>query len=417
MSRRIAGFRWWIVALIFLAALINFINRLAIAVLGPVMTVQLGLSSSQFAALTTSFLIAYTLSQGISGKLYDRIGTRLGFVLSIVVWSLSSMAHAFARGLISLDCLRFLLGLGEGGTWPGAAKVIAEWFPVRERALAMGICNSGTAIGTVISTPLILWIELRFGWRATFLAIGALGFGWLVLWLLLYGAPEESSRITAEELILLQGGREPAASAKQIPWRQLLRHREVWAVVMARFFGDPVWWLYITWLPLYLYKVRHFSLNEIGLFAWMPFVAADAGSLFGGWLSGYLIGRGCTVNKARKTVIVGGMVLMCCGIPAAIINNPTSALAFIGVVLFGFQSWISNVQTLPSDYFPEAAVGSVMGLGGVGAGIGAMLLTQATGFVVDHYSYTPILVTAGLLPIVATLAFFILGGSIRKIAI
>lgn len=417
MSRRIAGFRWWIVALIFLAALINFINRLTIAVLGPVMTVQLGLSSSQFAALTTSFLVAYTLSQGISGKLYDRIGTRLGFVLSIVVWSLSSMAHAFARGLISLDCLRFLLGLGEGGTWPGAAKAIAEWFPVRERALAMGICNSGTAIGTVISTPLILWIELRFGWRATFLAIGALGFGWLVLWLLLYRAPEESTRIMVEELTLLQRDREPATSAEQIPWRQLLRHREVWGVVVARFFGDPVWWLYITWLPLYLFNVRHFSLKEIGLFAWIPFVAADAGSLFGGWLSGYLIGRGHTVNKARKTVIIVGMVLMCCGIPAAITNNPTSALAFIGVVLFGFQSWISNVQTLPSDYFPESAVGSVMGLGGVGAGIGAMLLTQATGFVVDHYSYTPILVTAGLLPIVATLAFFILGGSIRKIAI
>jgi len=416
LNRRIATFRWWIVALIFLAALINFVNRLAIAVLGPVMTVQLGLSNSQFAALTTSFLIAYTISQGISGKLFDLIGTRLGFVISIIVWSLSSMAHAFARGLISLDCLRFLLGLGEGGTWPGAAKAIAEWFPIRERALAMGICNSGTAIGTVISTPLILWIELRFGWRATFLAIGALGFGWLLLWLLFYGPPEDSARITAADYALLQRDREPATAAQKIPWRQLLRHREVWAVMMARFFGDPVWWLYITWLPLYLYKVRHFSLKEIGLFAWIPFVAADAGSLFGGWLAGYFIGRGWTVNKARKTVIVASMVLMCCGIPAAITNNATSALAFIGIVLFGFQSWISNVQTLPSDYFPEAAVGSVMGLGGVGAGIGAMSLTQTTGFVVDHFSYTPILVTAGLLPILATVALLILGGSIRKIA-
>ena len=417
MSRQIAGFRWWIVGLIFLAALINFINRLAIAVLGPVMTVQLGLSNSQFAALTTSFLIAYTLSQGISGKVYDRIGTRLGFVISIVMWSVSSMAHAFARGLISLDCLRFLLGLGEGGTWPGAAKAIAEWFPVRERALAMGICNSGTALGTVISTPLILWIELRFGWRATFLAIGALGFLWLVLWLLFYSSPEDSPRITAAEFALLQRDREPAAAAQRIPWLQLLKHREAWAVVTARFFGDPVWWLYITWLPLYLYKVRHFSLQEIGLFAWIPFVAADAGSLFGGWLSGHLIGRGWTVNKARKTVILAGMVLMCSGIPAAMTNDPMSALAFIGVVLFGFQSWISNVQTLPSDYFPEAAVGSVMGMGGVGAGIGAMLLTQATGFVVDRYSYTPILVTAGLLPILATVALLVLGGSIRKIAV
>ena len=417
MSRRLSGLRWWIVALIFLAALINFLNRLTVAVLGPVMTVQLGLSSTQFAGLTTSFLIAYTISQGLSGKLYDRIGTKLGFVVSIVVWSLASMAHAFARGLISLDCLRFVLGLGEGGTWPGAAKAIAEWFPVRERALAMGICNSGTAIGTVIATPLILWIELRFGWRATFMAIGVLGFAWLVLWLLSYRSPGDSPTIASENDAIIQQVREPVAVGRSIPWRELLRHREVWAVVLARFFGDPVWWLYITWLPLYLYKVRHFSLQEIGLFAWMPFVAADAGSLFGGWLSGFLIARGWTVDKARKSVILGGMVLMCCGIPAAITHSAMSALVFIAVVLFGFQSWIGNVQTLSSDYFPENAVGSVMGLGGVGAGIGAMLLTEATGLVADHYSYTPILVTAGLLPIVATAVLFVLGRTIRQVPI
>ena len=416
LSRQVSALRWWIVGLIFLAALINFLNRLAIAVLGPVMTVQLGLTSSQFAALTTSFLIAYTISQGISGKLYDKVGTKRGFVISIVVWSLSSMAHAFARGLVSLDCLRFMLGLGEGGTWPGAAKAIAEWFPARERALAMGICNSGTAIGTVIATPIILWIELRFGWRVTFLALGALGFGWLVLWLWSYRSPKESPTITANELPPAPADRE-AATTQTIPWSELLRHREAWAVIMARFFGDPVWWLYITWLPLYLFKVRHFSLQQIGLFAWMPFVAADAGSLFGGWFSGHLIRRGWTVDRARKSVILGGMVLMCCGIPAAVTHNAMSALAFIAVVLFGFQSWISNVQTLPSDYFPASAVGSVMGMGGVGAGLGAMLLTQVTGSVVDHYSYAPILITAGLLPIVATIVLFVLGGSIRQLSL
>jgi ACS family hexuronate transporter-like MFS transporter len=416
LSRKIAGLRWWIAALIFLAALINFLNRLTISVLGPVMTVQLGLSNSQFAALTTSFLIAYTVSQGVSGKLYDSIGTRLGFVVSIVVWSVASMAHAFARGLVSLECLRFVLGLGEGGTWPGAAKAITEWFPVRERAFAMGLCNSGTAIGTVIATPLILWIELRFGWRPTFLAIGVLGFGWLALWLFLYGSPDANPRITADEYALIQQGREPFTAARKISWSEILRHREAWAIVMARFFGDPVWWLYITWLPLYLFRVRHFSLQQIGLFAWMPFIAADAGSLCGGWLSGYLIGHGWTVDKARKSVIVTSMVLMVCGIPAAITHNPMWALAFIAVVLFGFQSWISNVQTLASDYFPENAVGAVMGLCGVGAGVGAMLLTQTTGFVVDHYSYTPILITAGLLPILATMALLLLGRSIRRIS-
>jgi MFS transporter, ACS family, hexuronate transporter len=415
VTRRIAGLRWWIIALIFLAALINFLNRLTIAVLGPVMTVQLGLSSMQFAGLTTSFLVAYTISQGISGGLYDKIGTKRGFTASIVLWSLASMAHAFTRGLIGLNCLRFLLGIGEGGTWPGAAKVIAEWFPVRERALAMGICNSGTAIGSIIATPLIIWIELRFGWRASFLAIGGVGFAWLVLWLVFYAPAKDNSRITPEEYALIRKDREPALSQRRIPWRELLQHREVWAVIMARFFGDPVWWLYTTWLPLYLYRVRHFSLQEIAMFAWIPFLAADAGSLFGGWLSGHLMVRGWTLDGARKTVIVCSMLLMCCGIPAALTGSATLALLFIAIVLFGFQSWISNVQTLPSDYFPEAAVGSVMGLGGVGAGAGAMLLTQATGFVVQHYSYTPVLVTAGLLPILATALLFMLGRSIRQV--
>jgi ACS family hexuronate transporter-like MFS transporter len=379
------------------------------------MTVQLGLSNMQFAGLTTSFLVAYTVSQGVSGGIYDRIGVKRGFLASIVLWSLASMAHAFSRGLVSLNCLRFLLGIGEGGTWPGAAKIIAEWFPVRERAFAMGICNSGTAIGSIIAMPLIMWIELRFGWRASFLAIGGLGFVWACLWLFIYAPSESSMLITPEEYALIRKDRPAISPAKKNNWGELLRHREVWAIVMARFFGDPVWWLYTTWLPLYLYRVRHFTLQEIGMSAWIPFVAADAGSLFGGWFSGHLIGRGWSVNRARKCVIVSSMVLMCCGIPAALTHSATLALLFIAVVLFGFQSWISNVQTLPSDYFPEDAVGSVMGLGGVGAGLGAMVLTQTTGFVVEHYSYTPILITAGLLPILATALLFKLGRSIRQI--
>lgn len=416
MSRKISGFRWLVIGLIFLAALINFLNRLAVAVLGPVITVQLGMSNSQFAALTTSFLIAYTASQGLSGMLYDKVGTKLGFIVSVVVWSLASMAHALTRGLVSLCGLRFVLGLGEGGTWPGAAKAIAEWFPVRERALAMGICNSGTAIGSVIATPVILWIQMRFGWRITFLAIGALGFLWLILWLWLYKPSEGNSELTMEKSVI-QGNSDISRLQQKIPWRQLLCRREAWAVIMARFFGDPIWWFYITWLPLYLYRVRHLSLQEISLFAWMPFVAADAGSLFGGWLSGYLIHRGWSVNRARKSVMLGGMVLMCCGIPIAATHSVLSALILIAVVLFGYQAWIGNVQTLPSDYFPPGAVGSVMGMGGVGAGVGAMLLTQATGAIVDHYSYAPVLITAGLLPIIATVVLFRLGKTIQPISL
>ena len=409
----IEGLRWWIAGLIFLATLINFVNRLTISVLAPVITEQLKLTNLEFASITNSFLLAYTASQALSGKLYDRVGNRRGFTISIVVWSVASMLHAFATGLFSLNCYRFLLGLGEAGNWPGAAKVIAEWFPIRQRALGMAIFNSGTSIGSVVAPPLIIALQLRFGWQTTFLAVGALGFLWLVLWLIFYHPPDRHPRITAEEFALIREDR--AGAVVRLPWLELLRYRQTWAIVLSRFCCDPVWWLYITWLPLYLYKVHGFSLKQIGLFAWVPYVAADAGSLFGGWMSGHLISRGWSADRARKSVILFGMLCMCTGLLAAVAHSAGAALAAIAVVLFGFQTWINNVQTLPSDYFPESAVGSVAGLGGMGAGIGAILFTQATGFVVDHFSYAPILIAAGLLPLAGTGLLFWLGGWIKRV--
>jgi ACS family hexuronate transporter-like MFS transporter len=409
------GVRWWIIGLIFLATFINFVDRLTIAVLGPVMTTQLHLTASQFGSITIWFLVAYTASQGLSGRLYDRIGTRRGFTWSVLLWSIAASAHAFARGLTDLRALRFLLGLGEAGNWPGAAKVIAEWFPIRERALAMGIFNSGVAAGNVVAIPLIVWLQLRYGWKSAFLATGGLGFFWLVLWLLFYDTPEKHARVTPEERALITSGHRDIGSSghRQIGtsdhWLHLLTYRQTWAIVVARFLTDPVWWLYITWLPLYLVTVRGFSLKQIGMFAWLPYVAADAGSLLGGWTSGRLITRGWNVDRARKSVIVAGAVCMLAGIPAALATSAGAALLCIACVTFGFQAWISNVQTLPSDCFSEEAVASVAGLGGVGAGVGAILLTYMTGYVVDHlHSYTPILVTAGLLPIAGTAALFLI---------
>src|ERR1035437_7214589 len=283
----IHGLRWWIAGLIFLATLIIFINRLTISVLAPVITEQLKLTNLEFASITNSFLIAYTASQALSGKLYDRVGNRRGFTISIVVWSFASMLHAFATGLFSLNCFRFLLGLGEAGNWPGAAKVIVEWFPIRQRALGMAIFNSGTSIGSVLAPPVIIALQLRFGWQTTFLAVGALGFLWLALWLAFYHSPAQHPRITPQELAPLREDRAPAAPPAGSPsWLPLFRSRQTWAIVLSRFCCDPVWWLYITWLPLYLYKVHGFSLKQVGLFAWVPYVAADAGSLFGGWMSG-----------------------------------------------------------------------------------------------------------------------------------
>jgi ACS family hexuronate transporter-like MFS transporter len=408
--------RWWVAGLIFLATLINFVNRLTVAVLGPVITNQLGLSASEFASLTTVFLVAYTISQGLSGRLYDRIGAKRGFAVSIVVWSVASMAHAFATGLASLNCFRFLLGLGEAGNWPGAAKEIAEWIPPRQRALGRGIFNSGTSIVSVVAPPLIIAMETAFGWRPTFLVVGAAGFVWLGLWLWFYESPERHRWISKAELEELQNAEVRRQDYGRGKTGGVLHRRETWGIVLGRFCCDPVWWLYVTWLPMYLYKVHGFSVQQIGAFAWLPFVAADAGALSGGWLSGYLIQRGWSVDRARKSVIVLGMLCMCTGVFAAKASGAGAALAWIAVVLYGFQTWINNVQTMPSDYFPQSAVGAVTGMGGVGAGIGSMLLIQTTGLVVDRFgSYTPVLIGAAVLPLVGTGLLFWLGGRIRRL--
>ncbi|MGH9882934.1 MAG: MFS transporter, partial [Pyrinomonadaceae bacterium] len=395
-SFKLRGLRWWIVGLVFLATLINYIDRLTISVLAPAITKDLNLDRFQYGSIATWFLLAYTISQGLSGKLYDRIGTRRGFTVSITVWSLAAMAHSFARGVAGLSVCRFVLGLGEAGNWPGAAKTVAEWFPVRQRALGMAIFNSGAAIGSVLAPPLIVWLQLSFGWQTTFLVTGALGFIWLGLWLLFYQSPRQHPWLTSDEYQLINQKADDglvestspsphllSSSAAAPKWRDLLRYRQVWGIVVGRFFTDPIWWLYITWLPLYLSDVRGFDLKQIALFAWVPYVAADAGSLFGGWLSGFLIGRGWSVNLARKSVIAFAALLMPAGILAAFAQDALTALALIGLVLFGFQVWINNVQTLPSDFFSDRSVGSVAGLGGTGAGLGAMLFTLTTGWVVQ----------------------------------
>ena len=422
---KVAGLRWWIIGLVFLATLINYIDRLTISVLAPDIRRSLGLTNQDYAGITTWFLLAYTISQGLSGKLYDRVGTRLGFTISIVVWSFAAMGHALARGLASLSAFRFVLGLGEAGNWPGAAKTIAEWFPVRQRAFAMAIFNSGAAIGSIVAPPLIVWLSVSYGWQTTFLVTGALGFVWLALWLAFYQPPERHRWITEEERALIREGREEGeaeaaeAAGDEAPlrWRELLRYRQVWAVVLARFLVDPVWWLFIFWLPSYLDAERGFGLREIGLFAWVPYLAADAGSLLGGWASGHLIGRGWSVDRARRVVILCAALLMPAGILAAFASSALAALAWIGVVLFGFQVWINNVQTLPSDFFPSRAVASVAGLGGTGAGVGAIIVTLATGWVVDHFSYVPVLVAAGLLAPLGTVVLFAVAGPFRRVAL
>lgn len=416
-SFKLSGLRWWIIGLIFIITVINYIDRQTVSVLAPVITKDLGLSNTEFGTITTWFLLAYTISQAVSGKLYDKLGNKLGFTFSVVVWSVAACLHAFANGIASLSVFRFILGFGEAGNFPGAAKVSAEWFPQRQRALAQGIFNSGVALGSIVAPPAIIWLQLNFGWKTTFVVTGLLGFIWLVLWWFFYDARDKHKYLTEEEKQVIEEGETPTVSTETAPsYAKLLSYRQTWSVVMARFLVDPVWWLYITWLPKYLYDARGFDLKQIGAFAWVPFVAAGLGSVFGGWLAGFLIGKGWSVDKARKVIMAVSCLLMPAGIVAAYTSDAMFALAMISVVLFGFQVWINNVQTLPSDFFPKSAVGSVAGLGGMGAGIGSMIFTLTTGWVVDHFSYAPILVAAGLLGPIGTVVLFILAGKIQKVS-
>jgi ACS family hexuronate transporter-like MFS transporter len=331
---------------------------------------------------------------------FDRLGNRSGFITAIIGWSLSAASHALVGTLGGFRAVRFALGACESGNWPGATRTVAAWFTVRQRALAMGIVNCGAALGSVIAPPLVIGLQQRHGWQAAFIVTGSLGFVWLALWIAAY--PQEGRA---------RGWMRPRA----VSWRVLLRRREVWGIVLARFFGDPIWWLYLFWLPLYLHNARGFDMKAIAASSWIPFLAADLGCLAGGWLSGSLIARGWSVDRARRTAVLVGTVLMPAGIAAAFVPSPLQALACISVTLFGFQFWVGNVQTLASDFFPVGAVGSIAGFAGTAAGCGAMIFTLSTGWVVDHVSYTPILVTAGLLGPIATMVLWALAGRVRAV--
>ena len=403
--------RWVILGLILAGTIINYIDRQTVSVLAPQLQADLHLSNFQYAKLTTWFLLSYTSVMWLWGAVVDRIGNRRGLALVVAWWSFAEMAHALARGLTSLSLARAALGLGESGHWPGALRTIAMWFGEKQRAWAIGIANVGAALGSAISPPLIVWMQLRYGWKTVFFVTGIFGLVWLAVWWTFY--PKNSA--VKDPAADTDAPREP--EKPPVPWRVLLRSREVWGIVLARFFGDPIWWLYLNWLPLYLSKERGFSLKEIGASAWAPYVAAGCGCFIGGWLSGRLIEAGWSVNRARKTAIAIGTICMPAGIAAAYAQSPYVALAFISVTLFGFQFWVSNVQVLPSDYLPVGVVGAVSGLSGCAAALGAMIFNFSTGWIVDHFSYTPVLVTAGLLAPLATGALFLLAGRVRVLEI
>ncbi len=414
---KISGLRWYIAVLLFLSTVICYIDRLTVSTLKPVICEDLSLTNQQYAAIMNWFLVSYMVFQTIFGGWYDKWGTKKTFSFAIIIWSLSAVFHSFAKGVRGFSVYRFFLGVGEGGNWPGTIKAIAEWFPARERAFGLSIVNAGSALGTVVAVPLITWLQLSYGWKTTFVVTGAFGFIWLLLWLLIYNDPQKHKRITNAEQILIQEKEELKGdrNGKRASWGELLKKKQVWGIILARFFGDPVWWLFLLWLPSYLYDVRGFNIKDIGMFAWFPFLLAGVGSLSGGWLSGFLISKGKSVNFSRKTAILIPTFLMPLGILANYLPDVYSALVAISLVLFGFQFWVNNIQTLPSDYFTSREVGRITGMAQTGAVLGTLAFNTLIGWLVDNISYSPALVIGGILGPLATLSIFIFGGEIKKI--
>lgn len=399
------GIRWWIAILLCLITTINYIDRQALAVAGPVIVEKFDLSNTEFGAISSAFLFAYAVGQLIIGPVVDRLGTKRSFNLAVIAWSIAGILHIFARGFWGFFGFRILLGITEAMNFPAAVKAVAEWFPKAERSLAVGIVTVGPGLGALISPPLLVWLIVTFGWQAAFLVPGLAGFVWLWIWHTLYAFPDEHPRLTNEERTLILRGRDMAADeTTRQPWYafvHFLRYREVWGLMLSRFVSDGAFYFFAAWLPLYLAQARGFDLRQIAVSALLPFLAADLGSLFGGWLGARLIHRGMTVNASRKWVIWIGALLIPCSLAAAIADSPYVALAFICVALFAIQLKASSLFTVPADLFPSRDVATTWGLFGSVGSLGGMLFVAAAGFVSERYSYTPIFAAVGVMHIVS----------------
>jgi len=379
--------RWWVLALLFFATTINYLDRIVFAVLIPVIRGEMHLSNEDYGFITGAFQIAYTVGFLVQGKLIDRVGTRIGYAIATGWWSLAAGLTAFAASAISLSFWRAMLGFGEAGNFPAAIKAVTEWFPKKDRAFATGIFNSGSNVAAMAGPPLFAWAVTRFGWRSCFVITGSIGFLWVVLWWFTQPDPPAQD-----------------ADVVEIPisWRQALTYRETLGFALAKFFTDPVWWFYLYWLPPYLFDVRKFDLKQIGWALPLIYWMASIGSVAGGWLSRYFMQRGWPAGMARKTA----MAVFACCMPLAALSvlmpNPLVAIGLASLATFAHQGWSANLYTTASDVFPKNAIASVTGIGGCLGGLGGFLFSAIIpGYVVQNFGYSPVFLTMGCFHLVA----------------
>ena len=406
---KIKGLRWWIIGLIGLATIINYIDRSAINIMWPYIYKEFGIADADnktaLALITNCFLVAYALGQTVTGKMMDAIGTRLGMAISIIAWSISIGLHSIARSLATFSIFRVMLGISEAGNWPGATKSNAEWFPPKERAIAQGIFGAGASLGSVVAAPCIAAFYLAFGWQMTFAAIGVLGFIWLIPWLLINKTtPDKHPWITKEEQAHILDNKVDVVT-KEVTvysWKELMQFKNTWGIITSRFFIDPVWWMFLTWLPTFLKEQFQFDIKQVGGFSWLPYVFAAIGGLSGGFYSSALIKRGMNATKARKNAITIGCVIMLAALIGVVYyldqlkEHVNLAIALISATLFGFQFLINNLQTLPSDYFNGKNVGTVSGMGGTAAVAGTIIITLLVP-VITKTSYTSFFILAAVM--------------------
>jgi len=400
---RIGRYRWVICALLFFATTINYVDRQVLGFLAPDLQRSIGWNEAQYGFIVTAFQGAYALSLLVIGRVMDKLGTRKGYSLAIIIWSLAAMGHALAQSAFGFGVARFALGLGEGGNFPAAIKTVAEWFPKKERALATGIFNAGSNLGPIIVPLTVPWIVGHYGWQAAFIATGAVGFVWLIFWMPLYRPPEEHPRVSPGELAHIKS--DPPEATTKVSWARLFPHRQTWAFAIGKFLTDPVWWFYLFWLAKFLDKNYHISLAKLSLPVIVVYVVADIGSVGGGWLSSTLIKRGWTVNRGRKTAM---LVCAICVVPvifAAFSTNMWTAIALISLATAAHQGFSANIFTFASDMFPRRAVGSVVGIGGMAGAVGGMLFSLITGYVLlwTNSNYTPVFIVCGSVYLLALL--------------
>jgi ACS family hexuronate transporter-like MFS transporter len=394
--------RWYICGLLFFASTINYIDRQVLGLLKPVLEKDMHWNETDYGNIVGAFQLAYGLMMPFVGRLIDWVGMRIGYTLAVVVWSVAAMAHSLAGNAMQFGAARFALGIGESANFPAAIKTVAYWFPRKERALATGIFNSGTNIGALVAPIVVPFLAVHYGWQSAFIFTGAIGFLWVVLWMLFFRDPDKHPWLNPKELALIHSDNEPVT--EPVPYTQLLGSRAAWAFMVGKFLTDPVWWFYLSWLPGFLNSVYKVDLLHLGLPLVVVYQASTVGSIGGGWISSSMIRRGYSVNRARKTA----MLICALAVTSAIFvgnagGNMWLAIGLVSIAAASHQGWSCNLYTLPSDMLPKNAVASVVGLGGMCGALAGFLAALATGRWLDysHKAYGPLFVVAGTMYLIA----------------